>query len=350
MGCGSCSEPNQVGTQSVTNTSEPWKPMQPYLQNVAGAAQNIFTGKPPQYYPGSTVAPFSPQQEMAMNLITGRALQGSPVTDSAQGQNVATTQGGYLGQNPGNPFYGGIMGMDPTVNPYTALQGSTAMGGFLNGNPWLDQQFNRAASAVSRNFAEGVLPGIDSAAVGAGRYGSGLWSNERDKAYDQLGRSLEGMGAQMYGQNYQSERDRMMQAASGIQGAFDTSLSRGLQAGSQADSAFNAERNNMLQSTAMAPMLAQADYADFDRLMGVGDQVQNQAQARTDDQFNRWNFNQGTPEMMLNNYANVIGNLGSMGSSGSQNTPLYGSNPMQMAAAGASLLPMLASGGGCGCG
>lgn len=325
--CG-CDKPNAVGTQEVTSKQEPWAPMQPYLMNVAGAANQLFNGPQAQYFPGSTVAPFSPHQEMGMDLITGRALQGSPLLEGAQAGNMATMGGAYL-NSPASGFLSGQMGADPTVNPYTSLMGSTASGGFLNGNPWLDQQYDRAASAVTRNYRDAVKPGIDSQFINSGMYGSELWQNAQDSARDQLGRSLEGMAGSMYGQNYQQERDRMMGAASGIQGAFDSSLNRGLNAAGLSNSAFANERNNMMTAMGMAPGLAQADYADFDRLMGVGNQVQQQAQGNIMDQVGRWNHYQNQPEQTLNNYAGIIGNLGGMGGTGTQSQPLYGNSTGQ---------------------
>lgn len=66
------------GTQTTTTTgsssSEPWKPMQPYLKNSAAEADALFnSGIGSQVYTGSTVVPFAKQTMAGMNNIEGFA-------------------------------------------------------------------------------------------------------------------------------------------------------------------------------------------------------------------------------------------------------------------------------------
>lgn len=169
-----------TGTATSTSTavSEPWKPQQKYIKKGFESADTLF-GMPREYFPNSTVTPFSPQTEMALGLTEGRALQGSPVNFGAQ--NLAT---------------------------------DTLAGNYLQGNPYLDAMYDRGVGAMTRNFREATLPNIDSEFAGAGRYGSNLWANQKDTAMDTLGRNLEGYATNLYGGNYDQERARQMQAMS----------------------------------------------------------------------------------------------------------------------------------------
>src|SRR3990167_11416611 len=90
-------------TETVTTTqkSDPWSGQQPYLTDLYRTAQGIFGGQGPQYYPGQTVSPFSAQQDMALQLIQGRALAGSPLHDAAQNQGQSRRGGGSPGARPG---------------------------------------------------------------------------------------------------------------------------------------------------------------------------------------------------------------------------------------------------------
>jgi len=143
---------------SQTSKSAPWNVQQPYLKFLFDQAKKTYGSGGPDYYPDSTVAPFSPMQETGLGMLENRATQGSPVNQAAQGYTTDVLQGDYL-----------------------------------NSNPYLDETFDRAAGSVRRN--------MDSQFARSGRYGSG-----NHEAI--MGESLADLGNRIYGGNYQSERDR----------------------------------------------------------------------------------------------------------------------------------------------
>jgi len=100
---------------SVQNNS-PWAGSQPYLMDVMGEAQNLYRGFTPQFYPNSTVAPFSAQTEQSLQAMQNRAQAGSPLTSAAQGQLQSTIRGDFLGQQ--NPYMDQIQtAMYNRINP-----------------------------------------------------------------------------------------------------------------------------------------------------------------------------------------------------------------------------------------
>jgi len=94
------------GNDDVKTTTAPWKHQAPYLRFGFSEAERLYGKPPPSFFPGNTVAPFSPEQLSAMQLIAGRALAGAPEQFAARGQLVDTLSGGYL--NPGNPYLSGV--------------------------------------------------------------------------------------------------------------------------------------------------------------------------------------------------------------------------------------------------
>ena len=115
------------GTQTVTQNSDPWGPAQPYLQDLMGQAQNLYSsGVGQEYYPFSTVVPFSDQTEMGLQAIENRALSGSPVTDGARGF-LSNAFGG-------NPYAGGVQAFADGAgnNPATGMAAGAAGGGLGN--------------------------------------------------------------------------------------------------------------------------------------------------------------------------------------------------------------------------
>jgi len=151
------------GTTTTTQVSNPWSGQQPYL--TAGyqqAATNL--ANPPQYYPGTQVAPFNQTQNQALGAQTLRAQQGSPVMQAADQQQTATLNGQYLS----------------------------------NGNPYQDPVF--------QNIASQVIPTVGAQFNSGGRYGSGAQTSADTTA-------LVNAYAPYAFSNYQNERGLQQQAA-----------------------------------------------------------------------------------------------------------------------------------------
>jgi hypothetical protein len=216
-----------TSTQTVTK-SDPWEGQQPYLQDVFANARNQY--KTRNYFPGSTVTPFATETEQALAMQADRARSGSPLM--AAGNRLLT---------------------------------DTMEGDYLNSNPYIDTAVNRALGKVRGS--------LDSQFAKGGRYGSGLHQTALAGAYGDT-------AASMYGQNYESERDRQTQG--------------------------------ML----FAPQMANQDYVDAQQLASVGSAREGMAQANLNDQLNRWNFDQNKQDDALARYSQLIqGNYGQSGSS-----------------------------------
>jgi hypothetical protein len=167
-----------TGTSVSTQSSEPWSGQQPYLTQGFAKAQSDVLNNPTQPYPNSTVVPFAPQTEAALQATQNRAMQGSPVQGAGNQAYLDTISGNYLGPNP-----------------------------FLQG------AIDAASQGAVRNFQTAVQPGIDAGASQHGRYGSGQHFNQLEGAYNALGQQLSNTAAGMAYQNYGDERGRQMMAA-----------------------------------------------------------------------------------------------------------------------------------------
>ena len=89
-----------AGTVTTQNVQEPWAEQQPHLKNIFGEAEKLYESPAPEYYPDSTVAPFSPTTQMAINLQEGRALTGSDLITNAQRLDNQTLTSEFLNANP----------------------------------------------------------------------------------------------------------------------------------------------------------------------------------------------------------------------------------------------------------
>jgi len=147
-------------------------------------------------------------------------------------------------------------------------------------NPYLTDTFNTAAAQT--------LAPIQSAFSDAGRYGSGINQQVQQRGLNELATNI-------YGGNYGAERGRQMQAAQ------------------------------------FAPQIANQDYYDYDRLMGVGSQVQNQAQNVIADNVQRYNYNQNLPQQNLNAFQNYVGG-NQYGNTTTDTKPMYSNSGWENAA------------------
>jgi hypothetical protein len=110
---------------------------------------------------------------------------------------------------------------------------------------------------------------LQSGASSMGRYGSAAQNQLTGQAQDVYARALTEQGGQLAYQSAEAERARQMAAV----GA--------------------------------APTMAQADYADIQRLLSVGGAREAQSAAQLQDAMNRFNFQQNLPQAKLSQYANL---------------------------------------------
>lgn len=144
------------GQQKSTVSNAPWTAQQPGLKNLFSRAEGLYKQGPIQYYGGDTRANMSPVSQQALQGITERGQNGSPL-NVASGQYITDVLGGkYLGQDA----------------------------------PGMDAVRNRTRAAADSTYS------------GLGRYGSGA----HDTAV------ADSIGALEYGR-YQQELDRMGGAA-----------------------------------------------------------------------------------------------------------------------------------------
>lgn len=189
---------------------------------------------------------------------------GTPVV----GQSEATQQAMQAAQNRatlGSPLLGSAQ----------TQQLGTIQGDYLSGNPFFQGAFQPAAQQATSAFNQ-AIGNIGSQASRAGRYGSGAMENLQTQAAGQLAQGLSNTAGQLAYQNYAQERARQ-EAASGN-----------------------------------APMMAQADYGDISKLLGVG---------QLGEQYQQQAYNQ--PQQNLTNF---LGNIQGLPLGQATNTPYY-TNP-----------------------
>lgn len=79
---------------STTTTTAPWSPLQPYLKQAFGQAQNLYNTGAKQ------VAPFNSAESGALTGMENLGANGVPITDAAMNFGTNLENGNYLNSNP----------------------------------------------------------------------------------------------------------------------------------------------------------------------------------------------------------------------------------------------------------
>lgn len=190
---------SQPKTQTVEQTSEPWPGAQPYLKDVMGQAQSLYrSGTGTQYYPFSTVVPFSPQTDQALSMQEQLA-QSNPLLQTAtsrvQGE-MGLNPTSYVGSGQVGNIAGGGAAYNPsamasqaaagTATPEAAaaggVYGAAAQGGMNSAMRGQIEQAGRAPTqAINAVYGAGAAPN-----AAAGRLGRFAAPGSRISAADGL--------------------------------------------------------------------------------------------------------------------------------------------------------------------
>ena len=139
-------------------------------------------------------------------------------------------------------------------------------------NPFLAGALGQTNRLAGEEFNRNIQ-NLQSSAASAGRYGSSAMGQQAGTAQDIFARALAEQGGQLAYNSAEAERARQMAAV----GA--------------------------------APQMAQADYADIQRLLSVGGAKEAQGAAELQDAMNRFNFQQNLPQAKLSQFANLFSSV-----------------------------------------
>jgi hypothetical protein len=224
-----------MGSKSPSNTTSTVKSelpdwAKPYSVDLMkqGAA---VASRPYEAYTGNQIAGFSPEQQLGLNATVNRSTSGNAAANAGNTMLQNTLQGNYL---------------NPSTNPYLRQNVDTAMSqaqGKING------QFN-TPGAFGSTAHQGVMAN-----------------------------SLGGIASNMYGQNYATER------------------------------------NNMMQAAPQALGYAANDWTDINALLGAGDTTRQLSQDQQTQAYNNWLEQRNYPLQQLdilgNSINQAVGNQGS---------------------------------------
>lgn len=264
-----------MATVSTTSSIDPG--ILPYITTGLERAKTLFLGdQQPSMYQGQTYVSPSEQTLGALQQQENIAKQTSPTLQAAQNAYMQS--------------YGGL--------------GTTAAGGFLQGNPYQQQMIEAASRPLVQQYSSQILPGIASLYSKSGRYGSGAMSNALGQATEQYGRALGDVATNIVGNQYEQERQRQQQAMMGL--------------------------TNLAQA---APSIYSQQYLPAQQLAQVGAQREAIAMQPLQEAMQRYSFQQQLPYQQLSGYLSSV--YGSPTASYGTTTQNMSTNPTVGAIGGA---------------
>ena len=258
-----------MATYTTTNAPLPWQ--EPYLQDYMGRAQEL-ANQPYNPSPQTFVGP-NPTLQGAWQATANRAIQGSPVMGAAN----------------------------------TQLQ-NIVSGGFMGGNPYLNDAISNAQGDLTRAWNTVQKPAWEKAMQGSGSFGNTGVMEYANNAQNDLQRNLGRISSDMRFNNYSNERG-LMQSALG-----------------------------------MAPTFANQDYVDAAQLQNVGQQMQGFDQGQADQNYRWWQEAQNFPRQQLAQYGQALGVGGGGTTTQTAPDPSRASQLVGGALTGAQLYKMLFGG------
>ena len=320
------------GTTQTSGEVNPWEPAVPYLQDILKQAENIYqsdVGK--QYFPGSTVIPFTPQTQQALDLTEARSFDlmgpssiygtaADTMTGAATGA-MGTSYGGpnlgvgvgsgYGGPNLGlgiSNVYGGLTPQADYLSDVRSSIGSDVMGNIATqfGGMGRTGTSPGAQQAASRGFTQAYAPIAQAAA-------------EAERARELT--AGEAQQRRLYGAS-QADIARQQQAALDQQrrlyGASQADIARAQQAG---EAGLGRRLTGAAGLPGMQQMMDQRTASGIAQLGDVGGAYEGLAGRNLQEQMARYNFSQQSPYQRLAAYSQMVNPLAGMGYAGTQYQP-----------------------------
>ena len=313
------------GGNTQVTTEKPYEPSEPYLKDIMSEAENIYqsdAGK--SYFPGSTVVPFAPDTAAALDLQRARAydLMGpssiyntavGTATDAATGAMGTSYGGPNLGIGIGSSFMNRQSGgLDNAYNQLTPQADylsdvRSAISSDVMGD--IQSQFGgmgrtgtspAAQAAASRAFTQAYAPIAQSAA-----------ESERTR---QLQSGERAIGRQFRADQSQIGREQQALEAQQrrLYGASQADIGRGQQA---TEAMFRRRMSGANMLPGLQGGMDERINMGISGLGGVGAAYEDLAGRQIQDQIARFDYEQQSPFMRLQQYASLINPIAGRGTS-----------------------------------
>ncbi len=316
-------------TQTIQK-ADPWSGQQPFLTYGFEQAQDRYKGDQPQFYPGSTIASFNPNETAYQQNVLDYIGSGRPQAMQAGAENVINQE---LLANPNiNPIFNATRGMAPygqeslvaasnlTDKPILdETNASPIMQQMLSGsvaqNPFIGNAINSFANDAIGNFQQQVMPALRASQIAYQPGGSSRGEIASGIAAGNVGRSIADFANRSYMNAFDSAQAQQMGAAQLMEQSrarrADEALQQGMGAMGLGLSGEQAIGQRLGQGLGAYGGVSQTPVDVYGNVMDVGMTQRELEQQQLDEAVNRYQFDQNIQDQKLSNYMNLVqGNYG----------------------------------------
>ena len=311
------------GSQS-TNTVEkadPWAGQQPFLKDVFQEAQDRYESGDPNFFPGSTIEQFNPnelgyQQNVLDQFSSGR---GQALQQGAEGAvNNLFGSNDIFNATSGLAPYGQeslVAASNLTDSQVGDTTGASPLmqqmlSGSVQQNPFIEQANNAMAADAVSNFQQQVMPALRASQIAYQPGGSSRGDIASGIAAGNVGRSITDFANTNRMNAFNSAQQQQMQAAQLLEGGRGQRANEALQQGSTAfglglggQQQFAGQQGQALGAYGT---VSQTPYDLAGNINDVGMTQRELGQQNLDEDVNRFQFDQNIQDQKLSNYANLI--------------------------------------------
>ncbi len=311
-------------TQTIQK-ADPWSGQQPFLTYGFEQAQDRYKGDQPQFYPGSTIASFNPNETAYQQNVLDYIGSGRPQAMQAGAENVINQE---LLSNPNiNPIFNATRGMAPygqeslvaasnlTDKPILdETNASPIMQQMLSGsvaqNPFIGNAINSFANDAVGNFQQQVMPALRASQIAYQPGGSSRGEIASGIAAGNVGRSIADFANRSYMNAFDSAQAQQMGAAQLMEQSrgrrADEALQQGMGAMGLGLSGEQAIGQRLGQGLSAYGGVSQTPVDVYGNVMDVGMTQRELEQQQLDEAVNRYQFDQNIQDQKLSNYMGLV--------------------------------------------
>lgn len=335
------------GQNTVQTTTQEMSPEQRALLEPVIPIAKDFLANPPQQYPGTGIAPFTPLQQQGQQMTVQAAQQMLPYMQMLP-QQLQQIMGGF-GQNANaiGAQSGAANNQLQQIMGATAQQAQSPGMNFLTSGATLDPNSNMALQAATQaairpfieNFQTNVMPGIASEAVSAGGFGGTRQGIAEGLASRALLQQTGDITANMANSAYTQGLQALIQGQGLQQNALGALMQGNIQGQQAQQGAAGLQQQGlqgMLGALGQSGNIMQQGLLPAQLVSAVGEQQQGMGQAQLSEQIQKYVSQQMIPFAAAQDVAGLA--FGMPGGSSTSNA--------QTSGGGGGIMPFLQAGAG----
>lgn len=298
-----------ITTRTQKQTITPWKEQVPHLKYAFEEAQKLYKSSPPKYFKDPLTVSFDDATKTALLMQEKRAKQGASIIVALRKHTEKIIKSQEDIDNKARDH------LELWLEKFNKKSGQSKLATKCyallekeqNINPKeLASFIHRIVQKETKIFEQQIQPKIDYLFLKNGRFGGGTHQKIKTEWFQGLQDKIAKATVHYIGKQKDSLLAHQIRMIELLQKEKESNHQQKMEVVSKIGQHHHLHRHYQQQMTKMAPIFAADDYQDIQKLMDVGGIRESLAQAKLNEEVNRWNFVQNKPYDSLAHYIGMI--------------------------------------------